>query len=102
MHAFKRRAEKVRNVLGTGVTKSVGLVVDEGAEGASQWHNRRPSGRFQAGDQSQQVRDEHEQAQCNQKWREAFAVMPDDVMTLTFDKSVKPFEDMLQASGIFD
>ena len=81
------------------VFEPLGLVVNEGADGASQGDHGHGSGRFEARNQSDQITDQDEKSQGHEEWGEALAVMSDNFLALAFDETMGPFEDMLQGAG---
>ena len=80
--------------------EALGLVVHEGADGASQRDDGHGGGRFETRNQADEIANQNEKSQGHQEGSEALAVMSDNFLALTFDKTVSTFEDMLQGAGL--
>src|ERR1043166_6555877 len=78
------------------------LVIDEGADGATERHNRRGGWGFESWNNAEQVGDQNKEAKSHQEWRKPLAVVTDHVATLAFDEPADAFEHVLQSARTFD
>ena len=95
-------AGKVLQVADSRVFESLRLIVEEGAERASQWYYRNCCRGFKAGNDADEIAQQDEQTQGHQEGRKAFAVMTDDFLALGLNESVSAFEDVLQCAWLVD
>src|SRR5579872_1353883 len=81
-----------------GMLESLRLVVEEGADGASQGNDGNGCWRFEAWNQADQIATQDEESQRHQKRREAFTMVSDDFFALPDDETVGSFEYVLQGA----
>ena len=77
------------------LSESLTLVVDKRADGASQRHYRHRGRRLETRNQPQQVGNQNEKRQGHQEGRIAFAVVPDNFLTLSLDETVGALKNVL-------
>src|SRR5215471_1764426 len=88
------RSGKVFQVGDAGMLESLRLVINKGANRASQrndWDGRRG---FESRNYADQVTAQDEETERHQKWGEGFTMVADNFMALAFDEAVRAFKDM--------
>src|SRR6266567_3005242 len=76
-HALHGRTEKVQEIFRAGMFETLSMVVQKRTNGATQGHERHPSGGLKSGNQTDQVTNQNEDKDDCEKWRVRLAVMTD-------------------------
>jgi hypothetical protein len=82
--------------------KSLRVVIEERHDGAPQRHDGHGGGRFESGNQANEIAEQNEERQRHQKRRVPLAVRADDFLALLLDKADQAFKRMLQGAGAID
>jgi hypothetical protein len=98
----RHRAGKVLQVADSRMFEPLRLIIEKGAERASE-RNHRNSGRgFEAGNDADEIAQQNKQTKGHQEGSESFAAVPDNFLALGLDESVRAFEDVLQCPRLVD
>src|SRR3954462_10900619 len=74
------------------------LVINEGADGATERHDRRSGWGFESRNNAEQIGNQDKKTKRHQERGKPLAVVSDHVTTLAFDESIDAFEHVLQSA----